>query len=61
MAPVPELGIPSTSVSVLLTVSVWFWVGVPEIVTEPLGASLTLATAFEAALLTASAVPCESV
>ena len=36
---------PSASARVLVAVSVWPWVGVPVMVTEPVGASLTLATA----------------
>ena len=40
---------------------VWFWVGVPVMLTLPVGASLTLATAVVALEATASAVPWPSV
>ena len=52
---------PSTSARLLAAVRVSPWVGVPVMVTDPVGASLTLATAVVAAELTASAVPWPSV
>ena len=55
MAPAPEAGMPSASAKVLAAVSVWPWVAVPEIVTAPVGASFTLATAVVAELVTLSA------
>ena len=48
---------PSTSAKVLAAVSVWPCVAVPLMVTLPVGASLTLATAAVALLVTLSAVP----
>ena len=52
---------PSTSAKVLAAVRVWPCVGVPVMVTAPVGASLTLATAVVALLVTDSAVPWLSV
>src|SRR5205809_72401 len=52
---------PSASASVFAAVSVWPCVAVPLMVTDPVGASLTLATAAVAALATCSAVPLPSV
>ena len=47
---------------VLVTaVNVWSSVGVPLIVTDPVGSSFTLATLLVAELVTLSAVPCSSV
>ena len=48
---------PSMSARVLLALSVWPCVTVPLMLTEPVGASLTLATVLVAALLTVSGVP----
>ena len=52
---------PSTSASVFEAVSVWPWVAVPLMLTEPVGASLTLAMVLVAALSTDSGVPWPSV
>ena len=53
---------PSASTSVLVTaVSSWPWVKVPLRLTEPVTASLTLATANDALLVIDSAVPFPSV
>ena len=51
----------SSSASVLAAVRTWSSVGVPEMVTEPVGLSLTLATAAVAELATLSAVSWPSV
>ena len=45
------------SAMVLVAVSVWPWVAVPLMVTEPVGPSLMLATAAVAAEVTDSVVP----
>ena len=52
---------PSISARVLAAVRVWPWMAVPVMVTLPVGASLTLATAALALLVTLSAVPWPSV
>ena len=52
---------PSMSVRVFEAVRVWPCVVVPLMLTEPVGASLTLRTVLVAVLSTASAVPCPSV
>ena len=48
---------PSASASVFEAVSIWSSVGVPLMVTLPVGALLTLVTAAVPALLTLSLVP----
>ena len=53
--------IPSASASVLLAVRTWSSVGVPDMVTSPVGGLFPLATTLVAALVTLSAVPCPSV
>ena len=53
--------IPSSSARVLEAVSTWSSVGVPLIATEPVGSSLTLATAVRCVSLCDSTVPSSSV
>ena len=52
---------PSASARVLVAVKVWPCVDVPLMVTEPVGGSLTFATADVALDALLSAVPCPSV
>ena len=52
---------PSTSTSVLVAVSTCPWAKVPAMLTDPVTASLTLATATDAPLVIDSAAPYPSV